>query len=106
MTNNCQHYNNIRYEPFTTEEVSNTIKGLHNWKSPEPDGVENFWLKKFWKRTTLPRYLGAQAETSTLHHAICTVDDSTPLKLRDQEMRITHLSKQENMRIWMGTMFN
>ncbi|XP_050517228.1 uncharacterized protein LOC126891922 [Diabrotica virgifera virgifera] len=47
-TNNCQHYNNIPYEHFTTEEVSNTIKELHNWKSPGPDGVQNFWLKKFW----------------------------------------------------------
>uniref|UniRef100_A0A6P7H095 Uncharacterized protein LOC114342846 n=1 Tax=Diabrotica virgifera virgifera TaxID=50390 RepID=A0A6P7H095_DIAVI len=77
------------------------------------------------ERTTLPRYLGgrglmdigeqldkqvanlrtyfqAQAESSTLHRAICAVDDSTPLKLREQEMRINHLSKNEKMRTWMG----
>uniref|UniRef100_A0A6P7FMN3 Uncharacterized protein LOC114330893 n=1 Tax=Diabrotica virgifera virgifera TaxID=50390 RepID=A0A6P7FMN3_DIAVI len=35
----------------------------------------------------------SRGETYTLHRAICAVDDSKPLKLREQEMRIKHLSK-------------
>ncbi|XP_050509078.1 alpha-2C adrenergic receptor-like [Diabrotica virgifera virgifera] len=71
-------------------------------------------LKKFNKTLNLPtsylKFLNsfgtivdvAQAETSNLHRAICAVDNSTPLKLKEQEMRINHLSKQEEMNIWMG----
>ncbi|XP_050514746.1 uncharacterized protein LOC126889989 [Diabrotica virgifera virgifera] len=77
------------------------------------------------ERTTLPRYLGGrglmdigeqldkqianlrtyfqmQAETSTLHRAICAVDDTTPIKLREAELRINHLTKDEKVRAWMG----
>ncbi|XP_050501405.1 uncharacterized protein LOC126881267 [Diabrotica virgifera virgifera] len=43
-----------------------------------------------------------QAETSTLHRAICAIDDTTPIKLREPEMRINHLTKDEKMRTWMG----
>uniref|UniRef100_A0A6P7GJR4 Uncharacterized protein LOC114339719 n=1 Tax=Diabrotica virgifera virgifera TaxID=50390 RepID=A0A6P7GJR4_DIAVI len=50
----------------------------------------------------LRTYFKAQAESSTFHRSICAVDDSTPLKLREQEMRINHLSKDEKMRTWMG----
>lgn len=30
-----------------TEKVQSVIKKLHNWKSPGPDGIQNYWLKAF-----------------------------------------------------------
>ena len=35
------------WKDFSTEEVKETIKHLHNWKAPGSDKVQNFWIKKF-----------------------------------------------------------
>uniref|UniRef100_A0A6P7FTX2 Uncharacterized protein LOC114333960 n=1 Tax=Diabrotica virgifera virgifera TaxID=50390 RepID=A0A6P7FTX2_DIAVI len=43
----------------------------------------------------LRTYFEMQAETSTLHRAICAVDDTTPIKLREPDLRINHFTKDE-----------
>ena len=37
----------MEYSPITTEHVSRLIARTLNWKSPEPDGIYNFWIKRF-----------------------------------------------------------
>jgi hypothetical protein len=31
---------------ITTKEVTDAVRNMANWKSPGPDGLQNFWLKK------------------------------------------------------------
>jgi hypothetical protein len=33
--------------PMTTEQVSWLIAKTLNWKAPGPDGISNFWIKRF-----------------------------------------------------------
>ncbi|KAL1516138.1 hypothetical protein ABEB36_000059 [Hypothenemus hampei] len=47
-------HNQMQYEPFTTEEVSNMIKGTYNWKARGLNGVQNYWLKKLWRTKSYP----------------------------------------------------
>lgn len=35
------------FELITTEDIKNAINKSHNWKSPGPDGIHNYWFKKF-----------------------------------------------------------
>ena len=31
---------------ITTKTITKQVKGIPNWKSPEPDGVQSHWMKK------------------------------------------------------------
>ena len=31
---------------ITTKTITKQVKGIPNWKSPEPDGVQSYWMKK------------------------------------------------------------
>jgi hypothetical protein len=37
----------MEHSPITTEQVSRLIAKTLNWKPPGPDGVSNFWIKRF-----------------------------------------------------------
>jgi hypothetical protein len=37
----------MEHSPITTEHVSRLITKTLNWKSPGPDGINNFWNKRF-----------------------------------------------------------
>lgn len=45
-TQNSQDYDQMQFQPYTTEEVGRIISQLHNWKAPGPDGLHNYWIKK------------------------------------------------------------
>lgn len=38
---------NDKWEDFSEKEITEIIKQTHNWKSPGPDQLQNFWLKHF-----------------------------------------------------------
>ncbi|XP_074000237.1 uncharacterized protein [Rhodnius prolixus] len=35
------------FEGFTEEEIGNALRKCANWKAPGPDGIHNFWWKRF-----------------------------------------------------------
>jgi hypothetical protein len=35
------------HSPIITEQVSRLIAKTLNWKAPGPDGINNFWIKRF-----------------------------------------------------------
>jgi len=35
------------HSPVTTEQVSRLIAKTLKWKAPGPDGINNFWIKRF-----------------------------------------------------------
>jgi hypothetical protein len=37
----------VEHSPITTEQVSRLIAETLNWKAPGPDGISNFWIKRF-----------------------------------------------------------
>jgi len=37
----------MEHSPITTEQVSQLIAKTLNWKAPGPDGINNFWIKRF-----------------------------------------------------------
>jgi hypothetical protein len=37
----------MKHSPITTEQVSRLIAKTLNWKAPGPDGISNFWIKRF-----------------------------------------------------------
>jgi hypothetical protein len=37
----------MEHSPITTEQVSRLIPKTLNWKAPGPDGINNFWIKRF-----------------------------------------------------------
>ena len=37
----------MEQSPITTEQVSRLIAKTLNWKAPGPDGINNFWIKRF-----------------------------------------------------------
>jgi hypothetical protein len=37
----------MEHSPITTEQVSRLIAKTLNWKAPGPDGISNFWIKRF-----------------------------------------------------------
>ena len=37
----------MEHSPITTEQVSRLIAKTLNWKAPGPDGINNFWIKRF-----------------------------------------------------------
>jgi hypothetical protein len=37
----------MEHSPITTEKVSRLIAKTLNWKSLGPDGISNFWIKRF-----------------------------------------------------------
>ena len=41
----------------TTSDIQHTIKRFLNWKAAGPDGIQNFWWKRF---TSIHRILGSQ----------------------------------------------
>jgi hypothetical protein len=40
-------FQEMQYEEISTNEISNIIRKLHNWKSPGTDKIQNFWYKRF-----------------------------------------------------------
>ena len=38
------------WNDFSLAELKSTLKGLHNWKAPGPDKLQNFWIKSFESR--------------------------------------------------------
>jgi hypothetical protein len=37
----------MEHSPITTEQASRLIVKTLNWKTPGPDGISNFWIKRF-----------------------------------------------------------
>jgi hypothetical protein len=37
----------MEHSPMATEQVSRLIAKTLNWKAPGPDGISNFWIKRF-----------------------------------------------------------
>ena len=37
----------MEHSRITTEQVSRLIAKTLNWKAPGPDGISNFWIKRF-----------------------------------------------------------
>jgi hypothetical protein len=37
----------MEHSPITTEQVSLLIVKTLNWKAPGPEGINNFWIKRF-----------------------------------------------------------
>jgi hypothetical protein len=37
----------MEHSPITTEQVSRLIAKTLNWKAPGPEGIYNFWIKRF-----------------------------------------------------------
>jgi hypothetical protein len=37
----------MEHSPITTEQVSRLIAKTLNWEAPGPDGISNFWIKRF-----------------------------------------------------------
>jgi len=37
----------MEQSPITTEQVSRLIAKTLNWKAPRPEGINNFWIKRF-----------------------------------------------------------
>jgi len=37
----------MEHSPIITEQVSQLIAKTHNWKALGPDGINNFWIKRF-----------------------------------------------------------
>ena len=35
------------HSPTTTEQISRLIAKTLDWKAPGPDGINNFWIKRF-----------------------------------------------------------
>ena len=53
--------NGMEFPPVTREEVASVVARLHNWKAPGPDGLQNFWIKRF---TALHEYLAAAVDAA------------------------------------------
>ena len=45
--NRCENVPAQRLTDLTSSELQNIIRNTQNWKSPGPDGVQNFWIKRF-----------------------------------------------------------
>lgn len=54
----------MSYNEVTTAQVKEAITKTHNWKAPGPDGVHNYWLKKFHVTHTIL----AKLYTEILHN--------------------------------------
>jgi hypothetical protein len=37
----------MEHSPIATGQVSHLIAKTLNWKAPAPDGINNFWIKRF-----------------------------------------------------------
>jgi hypothetical protein len=44
LTSNYETMQNIE---ITSEDLKQVLKKQHNWKAPGPDGMQNYWYKKF-----------------------------------------------------------
>ena len=57
---------------ITTEMIKEQVKKVLNWKSPEPDGVQGYWLKKL---TTLHEHIVKQWIISLATERASKMDD-------------------------------
>lgn len=61
--------------------------------------IENYRVKQV---ETLRQYFHGAAQTSDLHEAMCVADESTPLRLSEHDLSLTHTSDLTRFNDWMG----